>query len=98
MTTSTIEQRVKEIPNYFIKRIDMFTYEVRSVNPKNQGEVKYMVYDSKSIGWNCTCKDFIYRNTPESPDYQCKHIIRVQNMIKESAKRQALKAQKELSN
>ncbi|HEX7179137.1 MAG TPA: SWIM zinc finger family protein [Nitrososphaeraceae archaeon] len=93
MTTNTIEQRVKEIPNYFIKRIDMFTYEVKSVNPRNQGEVKYMVYNSKNIGWSCTCPSYIYSKTPDNAT--CKHIIRVRNMILESAKRQALKAQKE---
>ncbi|GEM_PF-3985166 len=95
MTTTTIDQRVKEIPNYFIKRIDIFTYEVRSVNPKNHGEVKYMVYKSKSLGWTCTCPSFIYCKDADNPT--CKHIIRIQNMIKESFKRQAKKAFKDLT-
>ena len=95
MTTQTLEDRIKAIKYKDIKRIDLFTYEVTSSTNK---EVKYMVFKAKALGWTCTCKDFMFRADPTNNDYQCKHILRVKKMIKESFLRQMRKAKKELSN
>jgi hypothetical protein len=91
---SNLEERAKSIKYRDIKHLDMFTYEVTSQDPKNQKEVKYMVYKSSNIGWTCTCPAFIYCKDAEKPI--CKHIVRVKAMIEVSAKRQFKKAKKQI--
>jgi hypothetical protein len=95
-----IDDRIKSIKYRDIKRIketptDLFSYVVKSQNPKNQGEVNYFVYRDKFGNWYCDCPSFIYCKDTEKPT--CKHILRVKNMIKESFLRQMRKAAKEVS-
>lgn len=99
--TQTPEQRVKAIKYSDIKRIqetpeDLFHYMVTSSDKRNQKEVKYNVWRDKWGKWWCSCNDFLYRNNEDNPLYQCKHIIRVIEMINTSAKRQFKKAAKDL--
>lgn len=102
MTPQTPEERIKQIKYSDIERIqetpeDLFHYAVRSTNPKNnKNEVKYNVWRDRFGKWWCSCNDFLYRNNEDQPLYECKHIIRVLNMINTSAKRQFKKAAKDL--
>jgi hypothetical protein len=101
LINQTLEERIKSIKYKDIKRImetpnDLFSYQVTSQNPKNQREVKYLVYRDRFGQWFCNCPAYLYSKDQDKPT--CKHVLRVQAMIKESYKRQIRKAQKELSN
>ena len=71
-------ERARAIPDSSVKEIDPRTYEIESSDNRNQGEVIYsVIYLEGRKSWWCSCKDFMFRNTEETPDYVCKHIIKI---------------------
>lgn len=76
-------QRIRDIPDNAVKQLDDTKryYEISAQSDKHN-EVFYLV--SFSIDFKtakCTCKDFMFRNTEEKPDYECKHIGKVRDLL-----------------
>jgi hypothetical protein len=75
-------ERIRAIPDNAVKQEDSFTFFLVSQSDKNE-ETIYMVYFKNQSYQNatCTCKDWIFRNTEVSTDYECKHIGKVRDML-----------------
>lgn len=74
-------ERIRAIPDTAVTQIDLSTFEIKSQSDK-YGEVNYMVYYSaRKTSFSCTCPDYLYRNTEEQPDYECKHIGKVRDLL-----------------
>jgi hypothetical protein len=75
-------QRIKDIPDNAVRELELDgkTFEVKSTTGNK--EILYFVFYSTGLNaWTCTCKDFIFRNTEETPDYECKHIGKVRDLL-----------------
>jgi hypothetical protein len=74
--------RMRDISDNDIKQEDSFTFFVKAQSDKH-GETIYMVYFEKQslVHASCTCKDYLFRNTPENMDYECKHIGKVRDLL-----------------
>jgi predicted nucleic acid-binding Zn finger protein len=75
-------QRIRDISDKDVQQEDSFTFFITSQSDKNK-EVIWMVYfpNHSYKQARCTCPDFMYRNNEETPDYECKHIGKVRDML-----------------
>jgi hypothetical protein len=82
-------QRIRDIPDTAVRQEDQYTFYLKSQSDKF-GEIEYMVFFMRSINAKtreetrrpiCTCNDYLFRNTEETTDYECKHIGKVRDLL-----------------
>lgn len=74
-------KRIRDIPDNAVEQLDIWTFVIKAQSDKH-GETSYLVYFSpKSQAYSCTCRDYLFRNTETSPDYECKHIGKVRDLL-----------------
>ena len=73
--------RIRSIKNKDVKHVDTNLWTVTSQSDKHK-EVTYSVmYLTGTKLWYCSCKDFLFKSTEDNPDYECKHIGKVRDML-----------------